>query len=373
MACRWMMRCFTLTLALALALAVPSHAQNDRVFTVGNYPVEARAQDAVAAKEKAIADGQQAAFRSLLKRLTPVTAYKALDGLKSVQAANLIESIAVRSERNSTTSYTASLDFSFDARRVRELLQQRGIPFVDDQAAETAIVLVVVPPAAAGAAAGASSVALSAKAWRDAWTGLDLENGLSPVKLHDRPQALTADILKSSMTNPEAPLRAIAVLAKSGQALLAVAEPDIGARRLHVTLSGTDAVGKFVLRRSWRMDPADPVYAAELAAVVALGTLDGRWKVARARGAAPMPVAGAALQPVQLSVEFRSAQEWQGLQRQFRELPGVSDFVVGGISSRSADVALRYPGGGGALSSALSAVGIELRSNGGAWMARAVN
>ncbi len=371
MACRWMMRCFTLMLALALGLAVPSHAQNDRVFTVGNYPVEARAQDAVAAKEKAIADGQHAAFRSLLKRLTPVTAYKTLDGLKSVQAANLIEGIAVRSERNSTTSYTASLDFSFDARRVRELLQQRSIPFVEEQAAQTAIVLVVIPPA--GAAAGGAGTALSVKAWREAWAGLDLENGLSPVKLHDRPQALTADVLKSSLTNPEAPLRAIAVLAKSGQALLAVAEPDIGARRLHVTLSGTDAVGKFVLRRSWRMDPADPVYAAELAAVVALGTLDGRWKSTRVRGAAPMPVAGAALQPVQLYVEFRSAQEWQGLQRQFRELPGVSDFVVGGISSRSADVALRYPGGGGALSSALSAVGIELRSSGGAWMARAVN
>lgn len=360
---------FPAAVACALSVAVPAHAQYANVFTVGNYPVEARAQDAVTAKEKAIAEGQQAAFRSLLKRLAPVTAYKTLVNLKSVQAANLIEGIAVRSERNSTTSYTASLDFTFDARRVRELLQQRGIPFVDEQAPVTAIVLVVMPPATGAGGSGG----LSAKAWRDAWAGLDLDNGLAPVKLHERPQALTADTLKSAMTNPEAPLRAIAVLAKSGQALLTVAEPDIGARRLHVTLSGTDAVGKFVLRRSWRMDPADPVYAAEFAAVVALGTLEGRWKATRARGSAPQPLAGAPLQAVQVYVEFRSAQEWQGLQRQLRELPGVSDFVVGGISARSADVALRYPGGGGALSPALDAVGIELRSTGGAWLARAVN
>ena len=196
---------------------------------------------------------------------------------------------------------------------------------------------------------------------------------VQPCSKPARVRVLAKRNLLNAMTNPEAPLRAIAVLAKSGQALLTVAEPDIGARRLHVTLSGTDAVGKFVLRRSWRMDPADPVYAAEFAAVVALGTLEGRWKATRARGAAPLPVAGAPLQAVQVYVEFRSAQEWQGLQRQLRELPGVSDFVVGGISARSADVALRYPGGGGAMSAALGAVGIELRSTGGAWLARAVN
>jgi hypothetical protein len=355
--------------AAAVLLAAPlARAQTPSVFTVGNYPVEARAQDAVAAKEKAIADGQQAAFRSLLKRLTPVTAYKALDNLRSVSAANLIEGIAVRSERNSTTSYTASLDFSFDGRKVRELLQQRGLPFVDEQAKETAIVLVVNAPAGAGA-----SAALTAKGWRDAWAGLDLENGLAPVKLHDRPPGLTAEILKSSLSNAEAPLRTIAVLARSGQALLAVAEPDIAQRRLHVTLSGTDAVGKIVLRRSWRMDPADAAYAAELAAVVALGTLEGRWKATRARGAVPLPVAGAQLQPVQMYVEFRNIQEWQGVRRQLADLPGVTDFAVGGLSSRSADVALRYPGGGGALAAALGQVGIELRPNGGTWLARSVN
>lgn len=363
---RWTIRGFGCV--LWLALLPQAQAQQANIFTVGNYPVEARAQDAVAAKEKAVAEGQQAAFRSLLKRLTPVTSYKALVNLKSVQAANLIEGIAVRSERNSTTSYTASLDFSFDARRVRELLQQRGIPFVDEQAGPTAIVLVVVAPLA-----GSGASALSDRAWREAWTGLDLENGLAPVKLHDRPQTLSPDILKSSLTNPEAPLRTIAVLSKTGQALLAVAEPDVAAKRLHVTLSGTDAVGKFVLKRSWRMEPGDAVYAAELAAVVAMGTLEGRWKATRARGAAPIPATGAALQGVQVQVEFRNSQEWQTLRRQIAELPGVSDFSVGGVSSRSADIALRYPGGGGALATALSDVGVELRGSNGTWVARGEN
>lgn len=350
---------------LAVSVAPSAHAQDERVFTIGNYPVDARAQDAVAAKEKAIADGQQAAFRSLLKRIVPVTSYKALAQLKSVPAANLIAGIAVRSERNSTTSYTASLDFTFDSRRVRDLLRQRGIPYLDEQARETAVVLVLQPVGQASAAA------LGAAQWREAWNALDLENGLTPVKLHDRPAALTSDLVKASTTNAEASLRTIAVLARSGQAILAIAEPDIAQRRLHVTLSGVDGVGKLLLRRTWRMDPADAAYAAELAAVVAMGTLEGRWKAVRGRAAAPAPVAGAPLQQVQILAEFRNLQEWQGMRRQLEEMPGIADLSFGGLSAGGASVALRYPGGGPALSAALGTVGLALHSSGGGtWLMR---
>lgn len=338
-----------------------------RVFTVGNYPVDARAQDAVAAKEKAIADGQQAAFRSLLKRLVPVNSYKMIAQVRQTPAANLISGFAVRSERNSTTSYTASLDFSFDPYKVRELLRQRGIPFVDEPARETAVVLVLQPMGLS------SATALSPDTWRDAWKGLDLENGLAPVKLHDKPADLSADLIKASMSNPEASLRTIAVLAKSGQAILAIAEPDVAARRLHVTLSGVDGVGTLLLRRTWRMDPADALYAAELAAVVALGTLEGRWKAVKGHSAAPLPAAGAQLQPVQIYVEFRTLQEWQQIRRRLETMPGVSELSIGGLSSSAANVALRYPGGGPALAGALGQVGIELRGSGGSWVARGLN
>src|SRR5882724_4780838 len=69
---------------------LPAYAV-ETVFTVGNYPVEARADNAVAAKTQALADGQQAAFRSLLKRLVPVTAYPRIRRLASVKAGDLID------------------------------------------------------------------------------------------------------------------------------------------------------------------------------------------------------------------------------------------------------------------------------------------
>ncbi|MFM9449539.1 hypothetical protein, partial [Streptomyces acidiscabies] len=55
-------------------------------------------------------------------------------------------------------------------------------------------------------------------------------------------------------------------------------EPDPSNRKLMVTLAGRDAVGAFTLKRAYRIDPSDPSYAAELAGVVSLGVLEGRWK-----------------------------------------------------------------------------------------------
>src|SRR5262249_12949206 len=116
---------------LTVGLSYPVMAA-ENVYTISNYPVEARAEDAVAAKEKALADGQQAAFRSLLKRLVPVTLYSRVGKLASVRAADLIEGVKVRAERNSSTEYIASFDFAFQAKSVRDLLRREGIPFTDD-------------------------------------------------------------------------------------------------------------------------------------------------------------------------------------------------------------------------------------------------
>jgi sugar phosphate permease len=69
---RYVMMAAVMVVATATAVLA---AAGDKPYTVGNYPVDATANDAVAAKEKALADGQQAALKSLFKRLVPVTAY----------------------------------------------------------------------------------------------------------------------------------------------------------------------------------------------------------------------------------------------------------------------------------------------------------
>ena len=153
-----------ITLAIAVVAVGPASraAPADKAFTVGNYPVDATAANAVAAKEQALADGQKHAFRSLLKRLVPVTSYKRIERLKTVRASDLIDGVSVRSERNSSTQYIANLDFAFQPQAVRDLLRREGIPFVDLPAPTVMVIPVYhAPPAAAGAAPAALSAAVS--------------------------------------------------------------------------------------------------------------------------------------------------------------------------------------------------------------------
>ncbi|MFV0297462.1 MAG: DUF2066 domain-containing protein, partial [Hyphomicrobiaceae bacterium] len=161
---------------MALSPWAPAAAdRSDKVFTIGNYPVQARAENAVAAKEKAVADGQQAALRSLLKRLVPVTAYKSLYTLKDANAGRMIDSFEVRSERNSSTEYIASYDFVFSPGPVRKLLDSHGIPYLDRQA--PAITLVPVYRVAAdmkGKLPPTFGDAQGSDAWLYAWKALEL-------------------------------------------------------------------------------------------------------------------------------------------------------------------------------------------------------
>jgi uncharacterized protein DUF2066 len=347
--------------------AVPAE---DAVFTVGNYPVEARADNAVAAKSKALSDGQQAAFRSLLKRLVPVNSYPRLRRLPPIKAGDLIDGVSVRSERNSTTDYIANLDFSFQANAVRDLLRREGIPFLDQQAPT----LTLVPLWRTSGLASPRDEA----AWNDVWKGLDLDHALTPMKLEVLKRGVTPEAVSALAEGDGGAIRALVAAYGSERIVLAVAEQDVAARKLNVTLTGRDAVGAFVLRRAYRVDAADPGYASELAAVVSLGIIEGRWKAIRspannyASSGGGDPVA-AARTPVGdtnmlIAVEFRGMSEWQDISRKLAATPGVEELDVAGLSARGARVTLRFSEGAERLADALAEQGLTLRNTGGNWV-----
>lgn len=345
----------------------------DKVFVVGNYPVEARAADAVAAKEKAIADGQQAAFRSLLKRLVPVTAYRRLDNLRNTRAADLIEGFAVRSERNSSTEYIASYDFSFQPDGVRRLLEQAGIPFLDRQAEPLTLVPVYRAPGTGAGAQEPFSEARGSDAWLYAWKALDLGNTITPVSLKPAKGEGRADVVKAVAEGDFSATRAFASEYQAGTIVLALLEPDPGNRRVRVTLAGQDSVGPFKLARNYRLDGTDLAYTAELAAVISLAVIEGRWKATSTRGQTGIDGRGETAAQSQagtlrIAVEFSGMGEWQVISRQLAQTPDVADLEVEGLSARGARLALRYPGGAERLADALAEHGLTLRSAGGGWV-----
>ena len=241
---------------------------------VANYPVDATAQNAVAAKEKAIADGQQAAFRSLLKRLVPVTSFNKLGQLKSLSATNLVDGVAVRASatrpRNTSPRWisrsiqarcaTCSAGRAFRSSTSRRRNRHRaGLRGAGGQ-----------PP---------SVVAEATDTWTYAWRALDLVNTLTPATLAEAKREIHPETLNSALAGDSKAHRVIAGEYQTSLVILAVLEPSADGKKATVTLTGQDSVGTFTLARSYRLD-GDLAYTSELAAVVGLGVLEGRWKSA---------------------------------------------------------------------------------------------
>ena len=348
-------------LVVGAALAAPA----DKAYTVANYPVEAEAANAVAAKDKALAEGQEAAFRSLLKRLVPVTAYKQLERLKALTAAEIVDGVRVRSEQNSTTKYIASLDFTFQADAVRGVLSREGIPYVEELAPEIVLVPVVREPAGAGQKSAVTYRSAEGP-WAEVWKGLDLENTLAPARIAPLRKEIHPDTLGMLMSGEGGAERIFASEYSAERVVVAVAEVDLGAKRLEVTLAGWDAVGPIAWKRSYRIHDGDTAYAMEFASVVSLGVLEGRWKTLKRGG-----VAGAGGgEDVDLLVQFSGPEEWNDLRGRLLDLPGVDDVRVQAMSAGTASVAVRYPGGAGPLADALSREGISLVQSSGVWVMR---
>lgn len=359
--------CMMLALAAMLATGLPlssaALAQSGNAFTIADYPVQARDKNAVAAKKAAIADGQTAALNSLFKRLVPVTAYGRLKQLKDVDAAQYLEGIAVRSEQNSAVEYLATLDFRFSADAVRGLLRQRGVPFIDEQAPLVTVVPVAVGPE--------GELLDNVGIWGEVWTVLDLKNALSPVNVASRKASVTGSVLKALAAGDES--QGFGVVSRdygSSRVVVASAEVDTAARRLKVRVDGRDAVGPINWSRSYRIYDGDAAYAMELAAVVTLGVLEGRWKATKARQSGGVSALSQPMMPVRVEVLFENARDWYALQRQIAETSNVEAFQVVAVSARRADVALDYPGGGPALANVLARQGLSMVIAGDRWIVK---
>ena len=355
-----------LSLALAAGGIEMAHAapRSDAVYTIGSYPVQAKAANAVAAKERAIADGQKAAFRSLLKRLVPVTAYGRLKALKSANVAGLIDGFAVRSERNSTTEYIASLDFTFRADAVRNLLRRENVPFIEEQAREVILIAAVREAGKLDREGG------NAKAWLDIWKDIDTRNALTPLRLETVKPVIHNDTLNMLLAGDDSATRVLANEYNGDNILAAIAEVDRPGNRVHVTLAGRDAVGVFNLKRSYRLYDGDVAYSMELAAVVSMGIVEGRWKSARARSFGGVETMAGPGEAVRMQVEFQGLAEWNAMRERILETPGVADVQIDAVSARAADLQLSFPGGGSALANVFATRGLSLRDVGGSWLLR---
>jgi len=338
------------TLALTIILGAGAHAGSP-VFTVAKIGVNVEARDAVTAKEKAIRAGSMRAFRALLSRLVAFAAHNRLPELSHDAVDGMLDGFVVREERFSSTRYIAKLDFTFEADKVRDLLNRIGLPHTDQQSAPVSLVLV-------------AEEEVGEQEWRAAWKALDLEHGLAPLRLISKQQT------RKLMAGADQTEPTVADLhTRLGEPRLVVASAQIyrEAQRLKVAVRGTDAVGPLAFSQSFRIYSGDTASAASRAARISRLVLQARWRLVslKAQGALDGP---APLESFKLTAAFDSLKAWQEMRAEIAGISGVQDFSVKSLFAGGAEVVLSFPGGPERFAKAASARGMALNESRGEWI-----
>jgi hypothetical protein len=349
---------------LALLAAMPAsisvaQAKGPTIYTVSKVAVVADADNAVAAKEKALAEAQQIALRALLSRMTPWKAHAKLPVLSNDMVERMVEGFAVRRESNSTTRYIASLDFSFEPHAVRDILNRFALPYTDQQAPQVLLLPVMIE--------GGALRPGTKNAWYDALSDVDVEHALTPMKLAPPRTDLTAAMIGDISASSRSLLETLAYQYRAENLVLAAADVDPQATQFRMRLVGQDAVGPFMLDRSYRIQQRDTEATAKLAAQIAVKVIEGRWKMTRlaSQGALAGP---ADLQTVPLTAQFSGLKAWQEMRARLAKVPGLQGMDIKALNARGANLTVDFPGGAERLSQAAQTQGLALEQRGQQWI-----
>ena len=349
------------TLLLMVALPAPATwAQQSRVYTVEKLSIEASAADAVVAKKKAIAEAERRAMNIVLWRITPFSAYERLPKPKASLIEDLLEGFSVRREANSGTQYLATLDFTFQPDAVRQFLQGYGIPYTDTQAPAISVLPILMRDG--------KLVKSGSDAWRKAWSGLDLDHTLTPVRLLALESAVTDQQAQAIFSGDVEAFEALSNLYGEDTMVVAVASADGEDGKLKTRLYGTDRAGPIDLARFDRIGAGDVNGAAKRSAAIALRILEGRWKLSKS------PLGGVSDDEQQVNfavtAEFAGLSQWQKMRSRLTRVPGVQSLDIVSLSARSANVTMEFPGGAERLSQQLRRHNLNLQNESGAWILR---
>lgn len=338
--------------------AAPASAKPGPVFTVGRVSVNATADDAVQAKDKAIAQGQERALRLLLKRLTPFSSHNRFPYVDPKQAERMMDGMSVRAERNSSTQYLATLDFSFQANAVKEMLNRSNLVYTADRSPEVSVLPVLVEKGAVKPA--------GRNPWQKAFDGLDLDHMLTPMKVVPPRPEFVAATLGGASTGAGSVIETLKLQYHTQHLLLAYAEVDAAANVLNIRLVGTDPAGEINLSRRYKIYDRDLDEVSTRAADIAAKTVEDRWKLTKLapQGAQDAP---SELERIDITAEFAGARDWGQMRAKLQQAPGIQGFEVKSLYARGASISLDYPGGAERLAKVLQSKGIILENRDGEW------
>ncbi len=335
---------FVAVLAVSLAAGGAAFAQNT-VYRVKDLVVDRVAPSAADASLQGRNEARLTGAQRLINRLTlPEDRARATQPIESSAVAQLYRSYQNQGEMKSSSvsggiRATGVVTWTFDEERVRAYLEQRGVPYVDNQAA----LALVVPVAAAN---------VSASDWASQWVSVSVgksdETSLAPYIASTRgwsQRPTTADVQGE--------------LSSTGAARGVIAEAYMQGPQYYVRLTDMRATVP-----NPTIGVVGPFVSLSSAQASAVGEMERAWKassVIRSTGSTG----------VSLIANFADLQQWTRIRKGLESSRLIQDLNVESITVAGADITFNYAGSPEQLQSDLRSRGVELTSANGGWVLQA--
>jgi len=241
-----------LLIAMVVAPAGPAAADDD-LFTVRAVAVDATADTARLARDRAIAEGRRAAFQRLVERLVPASRARAVAAPTDAELERMVIGFEVADERTSSVRWLADLTVAFDPAAVRARLRSAGVPFAETRS----LPVLVIPLYDTG---GETVLWREPNPWRNAWYELPPQGGLVPFVV---PYGDVSDIRdlspEQAVAGDVAALARIAERYGARDAVVARARPRAGAAvELSVQRLGPSGTDRTLVETVTVGDELDP-------------------------------------------------------------------------------------------------------------------
>ena len=357
-------RLSTIATVIALNTVDTAFAQNGPndggFFTVLNVTVDATAETAATAREKALVNGHRTAFARLVARLVPRNLHKRKIEASIDQITQLVKSFGVDQEKTSAVRYLATLRFAFDRHKMRKHLRELSLPFAETQS-KPVLVLPVLRRA------GVYLLWDAQNTWLKAWSSLPPPDGLMPIIV---PKGELADIndISADQAVQGHQDRLDVILARYGatDAILALAAIDT--RRFGNAPVVQITITRFGTRHGERTtvlavvaNPGDSITdTISAAASRAFNQIEEDWKLDNLlRFDLPQELIAV--------IPLDNLSDWVLMERRLSEIAFVEASELLALSRSGATVRLRYFGNQKQLSLALSQRDVWLAEDDKGW------
>lgn len=347
--------------AQTAALTAPANASADlmAVYTITGVPVDATAGNAVQARERAVSEGQKAAFRHLAARLSGQQARDSVSAPTDAELPSLVLGVAVETEKTSAVRYFGTISVSFFPDAAKKRLQAAGLPVFDTPAKP-----MVVLPIFQAAPDAPAQLFDDRSPWKAVWSGRP-RSGLTPliVPSGDLSDIATLDATKA-LALDQTGLTAMMQRYRTEDAVVvkAVLTGDGVTRRIDLSLARPG--GPFQSLGSVPAPTSSSLTAALDAASDSIADwLDTQW---RSQAGSAVSLIGSGTMTITVSLPG-GLPDWLST-RQVLSQQIISGWSLQSLTSREAVITVSHRGAASDLVQAMAQSGLTLADDGtGNW------